>query len=188
MRQDKDQQASALCCFDCTGHGLYVGRQLDARQVLDVLVVRVDDLRQVAAVDLRLRTSSSATATDVWTRDEQLTCSSCTYMRTSDSKVSAWRIMLRPAQRARGGRQGKLHPARSTQQHQLTSNTSNGTSPIRCTKREHQHPLSFAAVRHGRPRGGATHQLPEPMMASLCLAAMCACARRVLLRCVVVEW
>ena len=48
MRKDKDEQRGLIACLGQVGDGHDVLRQLDARQILDVLALLVDDLRQLA--------------------------------------------------------------------------------------------------------------------------------------------
>ena len=48
MRKDKDEQRGLIACLGQVGDGHDVLRQLDPRQILDVLVLLVDDLRQLA--------------------------------------------------------------------------------------------------------------------------------------------
>lgn len=48
MRKDKDEQRGLIACLGQVGDGHDILRQLDSRQILDILVLLVDDLRELA--------------------------------------------------------------------------------------------------------------------------------------------
>ena len=52
--QAEDEEVGAVAALAEVGHGPDVGREGSAGEVLDVLVLLVDDVREVAAVDLLL--------------------------------------------------------------------------------------------------------------------------------------
>lgn len=85
MRQDKDQRVGALDRLGQVGFGDNVVAERDPGQVLDILVLLVDDFRQLAAFKLRVGVYCSSARLAVGTGVSESTVDS-EKRRTSSSK------------------------------------------------------------------------------------------------------